>query len=123
MPMGYVRIGIRNMTYNAHHLAWLYCHGVFPTRCLDHVNGKPGDNRIENLREATTSQNAANKRISSKNKSGRKGVSLCPQTQKWFVQIRVNGRNMALGRYDKLEDAAAAYRTAAVKWFGEFARF
>jgi hypothetical protein len=48
---GYVRISIDGGKYTAHHLAWLYVHGVWPSDQIEHINGKRSDNRIANLRE------------------------------------------------------------------------
>jgi hypothetical protein len=47
---GYVRISIDGGKYTAHHLAWLYVHGVWPYQ-IEHINRKRSDNRIANLRE------------------------------------------------------------------------
>ena len=48
---GYVRISINGGTYTAHHLAWLYVHGVWPSDQIEHISRKRSDNRIANLRE------------------------------------------------------------------------
>ena len=48
---GYVRISIDGGKYTAHHLAWLYVHGVWPSDQIEHINRKRSDNRIANLRE------------------------------------------------------------------------
>jgi len=48
---GYVRITIDGGKYTAHHLAWLYVHGVWPSDQIEHINRKRSDNRIANLRE------------------------------------------------------------------------
>ena len=48
---GYVRIGIDGWKYTAHHLAWLYVHGVWPSDQIEHISRKRSDNRIANLRE------------------------------------------------------------------------
>jgi hypothetical protein len=57
--LGYVVIGILGRRYKAHRLAWLYVHGEWPGRELDHINCDKSDNRIANLRPATRSQNIA----------------------------------------------------------------
>jgi len=58
----------------AHQLAWLYFYGEWPKFPIDHINGNPSDNRITNLRYATTSQNNSNARLYTNNSSGIKGV-------------------------------------------------
>ena len=63
---GYVTIGVHGKTYRAHHLVWLYHHGVMPTM-LDHINNIRDDNRIENLRETTYQDNQRNRKDTKEN--------------------------------------------------------
>ena len=87
---------------------------------IDHVNGDTLDNRRSNLRPCTNSQNQANKKVTLA-RSGFRGVHLERQTQKWFAQIKCEGRTFHLGTYWTKEAAAIAYDLAARKLFGEFA--
>jgi len=119
---GHRRIAIDGCRYQAHQLAWLLVHGVWPSGKLDHANGNPDDNRIGNLRPATTSQNMQNSRRFATNSSGYKGVSFCRQTGLWRAKIVVGGCAVHLGRFRSAERAHAAYIAAATKHFGEFAR-
>lgn len=119
---GYVRISVDGRLYLAHRLAWLHVHGEWPPHEIDHVNGDKSDNRIANLRRATRSQNCANKRSRRDNVSGVKGVQWFERNQKWGARICIDGQTQFLGLFDRLEDAAAAYKNAAHKYFGEFAR-
>ncbi len=105
----------------AHRLAWFYVYGKWPSKALDHVNRDKTDNRIENLREATASQNGANsprRRGSSKFK----GVHWRTDISKWSAHIMQNRKNICLGSHDTEEAAHAAYVSAALELFGEFAR-
>lgn len=118
---GYVIIKLDDVKYRAHRLAWAMHYGEFPTQYVDHINGNRSDNRIENLRLVTFNQHSANKSIQSNNKLGVKGVSYCPQRNKYCAYIKANGKQKNLGRYDTVEEAKAAYDTAALA-FGEYRR-
>jgi hypothetical protein len=85
---------------------------------VDHVNGNGLDNRRENLRLATHSQNMANK--PGWGASGFKGVYAEPRGR-WRSRIMVEGRRVGLGMYPTAEEAAKAYDAAAREYFGEFA--
>jgi hypothetical protein len=88
----------------------------------DHINGDYLDNRHENLRICTTSENQRNKRIQANNTSGYKGVCWDKKNKKWCAQIKCNGISKKLGRFENIFDAARSYDIAAKKLFGEFAR-
>jgi hypothetical protein len=65
---GYVRISIYGGKYTAHHLAWFYVHGVWPSDQIEHINRKRSDNRLVNLNERrATRQRAAQKTRAEKN--------------------------------------------------------
>jgi hypothetical protein len=119
---GYRQIGIDGRRYRAHRLAWLWMTGEWPSAEIDHINGDPADNRIANLRPATSSQNKANARKRSRNTSGWKGVSWHARDRKWRAMIGVAGRQQHLGYFDCPAEAHAAYVRAAEHHFGEFAR-
>ena len=87
---------------------------------IDHIDCNPLNNQKSNLRCVTNTQNQHNKKIQCNNTSGFKGVSW--YANKWVARIRINGVKTHLGRFDKIEDAAAAYEKAAIQYFGEFAR-
>lgn len=121
--MGYRSISIDDRDYLAHRLAWLYVHGKWPPHQLDHINMDRADNRMCNLRQADNAENNCNRPLQSNNTSGFKGVSFHKQTRKWKASLKVRGKDIHLGLFDEAEAAAAAYRLAAQKHFGEFARF
>lgn len=87
----------------------------------DHKNRNGLDNRRSNLRICTSSQNGMNKRASNNSISGIKGVYWDKDRNQWRVTIMKDYKRCYIGRYDKIEDASAAYKDAAKKLFGEFA--
>jgi|SRR5580765_96318 len=121
---GYVNLNIDKRLYRAHRLAWLYVYGTWPDGELDHKNLDRLDNRISNLRQATSGQNRANTRKQSNNTSGYKGVTRFRygNVYKWRARINKNRTEIVLGYYDRLEEAHNAYSNAAQKFYGEFAR-
>jgi len=118
---GYWVITLNRRGYGAHRLAWLYVHGTLPDE-VDHRDGDPGNNRIDNLRPATRAQNAANRGINKNNRTGFTGVSFIKARGKFQASIGINGKNVNLGMFDTAEDAAEARRKAAAETYGEFAR-
>lgn len=115
-------IRVDDELYMAARLAWLYMTGRPPVGDVDHKNLDKGDDRWENLREATRSQNLANKRASSRNVSGFKSCYRHPETGRWRAQIMRERQRFHLGYFDTPEEASAAYEAAAKRLFGEFAR-
>lgn len=121
-PNGYCQICISYRLYLAHRLAWLWMTGEWPQNVIDHINLNGCDNRWNNLRLATISQNGANIRAPSHNTSGTKGVHWDNKRRKWIAQIKVNRKLIFLGRFDTIESARKSYSIAAHEYFGEFAR-
>lgn len=118
---GYRYIQIYGLDYRAGRLAWFFITGEDPSDFVDHKNGLRDDNRFNNLRKATNSQNQANTGPKNTNTSGFKGVSWQPSRGQWIAVITVNGKAKNLGRYASIVDAARAYKRAAIEAWGEFA--
>lgn len=88
---------------------------------VDHKNRNAFDNRKCNLRVCNKSQNAANSKLRVDNTSGYKGVRKRKNCYVYNARINVNGKEINLGHFKSSIEAAIAYDTAAIKYFGEFA--
>ena len=88
---------------------------------IDHINHNGLDNRKENLRIVTNSQNAMNCRNRSDNTSGYKGITWDKSKNKWQAQIIVNQKNIHLGRYSNIQGAWLARRWGERLYHGEYA--
>ena len=89
---------------------------------VDHKDGDRANNRWDNLRLATHTQNQWNTRTRSDNSSGFKGVTRPEGRTKWHAYINENGRRKFLGSYPTAEEANQAAITARQVAHGEFAR-
>jgi hypothetical protein len=89
---------------------------------VDHIDGNGLNNSRENLRFATTSQNNMNQSKRSDNTSGHKGISWCPDREKYQVYINIDRKRKSLGRYKTLEEAIYVRDQAVKAHYGEFAR-
>lgn len=108
------------------------CLRILPMQCaildppssftVDHINLNSLDNRRQNLRLATRTQQNANRDVSRNNKSGYKGVRRPTDMRKWRASIGYQRRFIFLGSFDTPEQAALAYNEAAQRLFGEFCR-
>lgn len=106
--------------YHVHRVIWAIIYGRWPADVIDHVDGNPANNRLENLRDATRGENCRNRRKSSRNTSGFKGVSRAGSA--WQAVIGFNEKDIYLGRFKTKEAAAQAYNAAAIRHHGDFAR-
>src|SRR3990167_4082264 len=87
---------------------------------IDHENGNGLDDRKENLRVCTNSQNLQNRGKTRNNKSGYKGV--CGKRKKYSARLMNNGRVVHLGVFLTKIEAAKAYDNAAREHHGRFAK-
>ena len=117
---GYRMVNFAGRRMSVHRLVFLLHNGYLPQE-VDHINGNPLDNRIENLRAATHAQNCKNRRLYASNTSGVKGVSFHKPTGKWAAGIRAGGKWKHLGLFADLESAALRRRQAEKTHFGDFA--
>lgn len=118
IPNGRLYVQVDGKKHLVHRVIWYLKHGSVPD-FLDHIDGNPLNNRIENLRPATKAQNAMNRRIRSDNSTGFKGIY--PAGKKFRASICVSGKNVYLGTFGTKEAAHGAYCVAAQQHFKEFA--
>jgi hypothetical protein len=119
LKSGHLAVKVNRKSYKLHAVIWLYVYGYLP-KMLDHKNGVPNDNRLDNLRLATTSQNMANRVLKTDTASGLKGAY--PSTSgRWYSRITKDGAKLNLGTFDTAEQAHCAYMNKARELFGEFA--
>lgn len=116
---GHLDVSVDGLVVGVHRIAWALHTGTYPTVEVDHINGDGADNRACNLRLATSSQNNMNRRISSRNKSGVKGVFRIRGT--WRVCIGAN-RKYHMEHFQDVDLAVAYAAELREKLHGKFAR-
>lgn len=107
------RVGaIRGKNCLAHRVAAVFVFGDIGLQHIDHINGIRDDNRAVNLRIAAQSENMKNAAQWSHNTSGHTGVVWHKSKNRWGARIKVSGRSIHLGLFDKIEDAISARKKA-----------
>jgi hypothetical protein len=114
---GYVRIKIDGKRYMAHRLAILYTSGYFPETFVDHINRCRADNKYSNLREASASCQAKNRKVRVDNISGVTGVHWNAKKSRWFAIITDAGASYTIGSFRSMIDATY-HRFAAEQCMG-----
>ena len=104
-----------------HRFVYLFHYGYIP-EFIDHVNGDKSDNRIENLRPATRSENAKNKKRHSNNKSGHPNVTKRTNRNLWRVQLKDKGTTIIDKSFSDFELACLVADEARALYYKEFAR-
>ena len=119
--LGYWNLGLNRKTYKIHRLIYLMHHG-FMSKCIDHIDNNASNNRIENLRVASSMQNSWNQKNRITNTSGHKGISWCKKSQKWTTRCMINGKSKFLGQYKNIAEAIEIVRKFREENQGNFAR-
>lgn len=112
---GYFIGAIQATRFLAHRIAYAMVHNVQPDS-VDHIDGNPGNNRIDNLRSVSHQDNLKNQRKSSKNTSGVTGVYWQKKRQKWEATLRTGGKTHHLGFFKNFDDAVTARQTANTEY-------
>lgn len=118
---GYLQVGLNGRLYLAHRIIFFMHYGYFP-EFLDHKDGNRLNNKIENLRVASRSENNYNQKMRKDNTSGIKGVSFSKSHKKWRAFIQVDKQYKHLGYFDSAEKATKAIKKVRKQLHGEFAR-
>lgn len=112
---GHRNVLFRGKKRKVHRVAWLMTYGYWP-KFIDHINGNPSDNRIENLRDVERSENHRNFPKRKDNRSGCPGVSWYKNRSAWLVRINHEGKEVNLGYYDDLDEAISVRKRAEIEY-------
>jgi hypothetical protein len=103
---------IDGKNYYLHRLAWIHFYGEFPRKEIDHIDGNPSNNAIDNLRDVCSSINSQNRiHVSRRSSTGLLGAYKYGNG-KFCSRISVNGKNVALGVFSNAQEAHDAYVAA-----------
>jgi hypothetical protein len=116
---GYKRVSILGARMREHRAIYLWHHGFLP-EIIDHINGCKTDNRIENLRRATNSQNLCNRGAPVTSTTGHKGITF--RKGKYDVKVMKNYTPHKIGRFKDLQDAIKAHADAVAFIHEDFSR-
>ena len=120
---GYMRTQVLNKTCQIHRLVWIFHYGnIEDNYTIDHIDRNTLNNKIENLRIATRSQNSQNTGKKPNNTSGYKNVYWSKEKQKWLVSCISQGKKRCGGSYAFIDDAVKAAILLRKKFHQEFAQ-
>jgi hypothetical protein len=118
---GYLQTRVLGKIYMNHRIVFAMHRGYWPA-VVDHKDGNPLNNCIENLRACTMRENSYNQKLHKLNTSGFKNVQWNKKFNKWRVSLTVDGKEKHIGHFEDLEFAAFAAEEARNKFHGQFAR-
>ena len=116
LSKGYYYTIINKKRYSNHRIIFLWYFGYIPD-IIDHIDRCTTNNRVENLRPATKSQNNQNTDLQSNNTTGVRGVDFSKQKNKFRVRIKLDGKEKHLGFYNTIEEARVAREAGELKYF------
>jgi len=112
---GYLHVRYKNIHYSVHRIIWLMYYKEWPKQ-IDHINHNKSDNHITNLRDVSQAENTRNASLSKANTSGLTGVCWAPKNNRWRAYINDLGKQIHLGLYKNISDAAHARKNAEKKY-------
>lgn len=120
---GYKVVQFEGKLHKVHNLIYMYHYGnIAQDLVIDHIDGNPTNNRIENLRAVTLGQNLCNRKKPKHNKSGIKGVCYHKKSGKWAVGITYNKKKYHGGLFDTLQEAEIRIKALREEIHGEYTR-
>lgn len=117
---GYRYIMVCGKLYKSSRLAWFYMTGEWPEKLVDHKDKDRLNDKWDNLRPATHSENNCNRSVQTNNTSGVTGVSYSDRDGKWIADISKHGKRHRM-YHDSFEEAVAWRNMMEEKIHGEFA--
>jgi len=112
---GYIQVNLGGQVILLHRLLFLYQVGILPDQ-VDHINHNKLDNRWNNLRAVNNTINAKNCSLSKNSITRINGVNQIVSTKKYRAYIMVNRKQIHLGVFETIEDAAKARQHADIKY-------
>ena len=118
---GYKIVTLFGQPYLVHRVIFAMRYGYCKDE-IDHINGDPSDNRLENIRAVNRSQQNMNRGVQSNNTSGHKGVYWAKKKSFWQARIKVEGKLISLGYFKDIEKAVEAYKIGAEQYHKDYRR-
>lgn len=118
---GYKQVRFNGRLTAVHRIIFYMFYGYCP-EYVDHIDGNPLNNNIQNLRPVTNAENQYNTKIRIDNTSGIKGLNFHKDTGKWYVRVQKNGIRYDGGLFDNKEDAISEAVKLRNILHGKFAR-
>jgi len=116
LPNGYALVWVGRRTLLAHRIIYAIMRGELPEGDIDHIDRNPMNNRIDNLRDVSHSENLHNYKQRKTNSSGFTGVSWYARYRKWRAHIMVDNKQIHLGYFDDINDAVKARKLAKIRY-------
>ena len=120
-PLGYRKMRVDGKMYFEHRIIWQMFKNNDCDFVIDHINNKRDDNRIENLRLSSCSENNQNTKLRKDNTSGVKGVTWNERDRRWTASISINGKRKSLGNFKDISLAKEFIQLARDMIHGNFA--